>query len=365
VPARQGELPIYLNGLGTVTPFNLVTVRARVTGEIVNVAFTEGQDVKKDDLLIEIDPRPFQVELQQAEGQLGKDQALLNNAKKDLERYQSAGASVAQQQIDLATSQVRQYEAAVKSDQAGINNAKLNLTYSRVTAPISGRIGLRKVDVGNMVMANDANGFATITQLQPIAVVFSISQDDAVPVVQKEHGGIGLTVDAFDRGFTNLLAQGKVSAVDNQIDPSTGTLKIKATFENKDNSLFPNQFVNARLLVETLQGKTIVPAAAIQHGPDGDFVYVVKQDQTVEVRPVKVGPTTDDRTAVDDGLKPGETVVTDGVDKLQPGAKVAVREGGRRGASSRPTTAPKALADADSLAPAQKGPPSKTTPENH
>jgi multidrug efflux system membrane fusion protein len=230
----------------------------------------------------------------------------------------------------------------VQSDQAGINSAKLNITYCKITSPIGGRIGLRKVDIGNMIQANDPNGLAVITQLHPISVVFSISQDDAVPVLKSTNGGIGLAVDAFDRGFLNKLASGIVSALDNQIDPSTGTIKIKATFQNQDNSLFPSQFVNARLLVRTLKDATLIPAAAVQRGPDNQFVYVVKQDQTVEVRPVTLGPTTDDTTAVEEGLKPGEVVVTDGVDKLQPGAKVAVREGGRRGATTKPgaTTAP-------------------------
>jgi multidrug efflux system membrane fusion protein len=349
--AHEGDLPIYLNGLGTVTPFNLVTVRSRVEGQIMQIAFQEGQDVKENDLLVQIDQRPYQVQLEQAEGQLGRDQAALNNAKVDLERYKSAGTSVSQQVLDTAEATVRQDEAIVQSDQAGIDNAKLNITYCTITAPITGRIGLRKVDLGNMIAANDPNGIAVITQLQPIAVIFSISQDDATPVLRKPNGGVGLQVTIFDSSLTTQLATGFVSAIDNQIDPTTGTVKIKATVENKDRILYPNEFVNARLLVDTVKNATLIPAAAVQRGPDNQFAYVVKKDQTVEVRPLKLGQTsevttndvTQEMTAVAEGLSPGEVVVTDGVDKLQPGAKVAVRErgaGGGRGASTMPSTQP-------------------------
>ncbi len=337
--SKKGDLPLYLTGLGTVTPFNLVTVNSRVEGQIINVAFTEGQDVKQGDLLVEIDPRPFQVQLEQAEGQLGRDEALLANAKDDLVRYQSAGVSVAQQQIDTAAATVRQDEAIVKSDEGGIDSAKLELTYCRITAPISGRIGLRKVDVGNIVQANDPNGIAVIAQLQPIAVQFGISQNDAPSVLRSKTSGIGMHVDAFDLGFNHQLAAGTITALENQIDPTNGTLRLKASFANTDYSLYPNQMVNPRLLVNTLKDATLVPAAAVQHGPDGEFVYVVKQDQTVEVRPVTTGPTTDDLTAINNGVKPGEIVVTDGVDKLQPGSKVAVREGGKRASATQPGAA--------------------------
>ena len=349
--AAQGDLPIYLHGLGTVTPFNLVTIRSRVEGQIMKIGFIEGQDVKEGDVLVQIDPRPYEVQLEQAEGQLGRDQAILNNAKVDLERYRSAGASVAQQQLDTAEAAVRQDEAIVQSDQAGINSAKLNITYCTITAPITGRIGLRKVDLGNMVEPNDVNGLAVITQLQPIAVIFSISQDDATPVLRKPGGGVGLQVTVFDSGLTNPLATGVVSALDNQIDLTTGTVKIKASVENKDHVLYPNEFVNARLLVDTIHNATLIPAAGVQRGPDNQFAYVVKKDQTVEVRPLKLGQTSEigagetaqELTAIADGLSPGEVVVTDGVDKLQPGSKVAVREGGAgggHGSSTQPSTRP-------------------------
>ena len=292
----------------------------------MRIDFTEGQDVKENDLLFEIDPRPFEVALEQAEGQLGRDQAALNNAQVDLTRYQSAGASVAQQQLDTAMATVREDEAIVKSDQAGIDSAKLNLVYCKITSPIDGRIGLKMVDVGNMVQANDTTGLAVITQLKPITVVFSISQDDAAPVLRRADGGVGLAVDAFDSSFTTQLATGTISAIDNQFNPSTDTIQMKATFKNDDHALFPSQFVNARLLVDTLHQATLVPAAAVQRGPDNQFVYRVKPDQSVEVRPVKIGQTTDDTTSIDDGVQPGDVVVTDGVDKLQPGSKVAVRE---------------------------------------
>ncbi len=328
--ARTGDLGVFLSGLGTVTPLRVVTVRSRVDGELMSVAYREGQLVHAGDLLAQIDPRPFQVQLLQADGQLAKDEAALANAKVDLERYKIliTEDSIPRQQLDTQLATVKQDEAAIKSDQAQIESAKLNLTYSRITAPITGVVGLRLVDPGNIVHAADASGLLVIAQQQPIAVVFSIPADRLQPVLQQTRAGRQLVVEAWDRDLQKQLATGSLLAIDNQIDQTTGTVRIKATFPNADSALYPNQFVNARLLVDTLRQTVIIPTVAIQRSPQATFVYVVKADNTVEMRNVDVQLTEGDDTSLRQGVASGEVVVTDGVDKLQPGTLVSLASQG-------------------------------------
>jgi membrane fusion protein, multidrug efflux system len=323
-PAEQRDFPVYLSGLGSVQASNTVSLKSRVDGQIVQIAFREGQFVKQGDLLLVIDPRPYQVQLEQSEAALARDQAQLKNAQLDYDRYQGLFKEgvISQQQYDAQRALVGQLEGTIKADQAAIDNAKLQLVYTRVTAPVNGRIGLRLVDIGNMVHATDTNPLLVVTQLQPIAVVFTLPED-SLPTVTKHMKNGALEVDAYSRDDTTQLATGKLLTMDNQIDPTTGTGKLKAMFENVDNALFPNQFVNARLLLETRKGVTVVPAAAIQRGPQGStFTYVVKPDKTVEVRQVKVTLTQGNTSVVASGVAPGEQVVTDGQDKLQAGSRV-------------------------------------------
>src|ERR1700730_684474 len=335
--AQHGDVPIYFTGLGTVTAFNTVTVHSRVDGQLVSVAFKEGQFVHQGDVLAQIDPRPFQVILEQAEGQLAKDQAQRKDAETNLERYKLLYGEgvIAKQQMDTQQSQVGQFDGAIQTDQATINSAKLQLSYSHVTAPISGRIGLRLVDAGNMVHASDPGGLVVITQLQPISVIFSLPQDQLPQVATKLRVGGQLAVDAFDRDNTAKITSGTLTSIDNQIDTTTVTYKLKATFTNGDNVLFPNQFVNVHLLVDTKRNLTIVPTAAIQRGPQGAYVYAVDSTNVVKIHNVTIAQTANDSVGLSDGVNPGEVVVIDGQDKLQEGSKVnPSRRGnnGRRGA---------------------------------
>jgi multidrug efflux system membrane fusion protein len=331
---RKADLDLYLNGLGTVTAFYTVTLRSRVDGELMKVLFSEGQMVDEGNLLAQIDQRPFQVQLTQAQGTLLKDEAALQVNQLNLDRYKQLQQvhQVTQQQVDEQVALVKQSQGAIESDKAMIDNAKLQMTYARITAPISGRIGLRMVDPGNMVHANDVTGMAVITQLQPIALIFTIPQDDITEVQRKVNAGQSLVVEAWDRDFKDKLATGTLLAVDNQVDATTGTVKLKAVFKNEDKLLFPNQFVNARLLISRLPDAILVPSAGVQRGPNSTFSYVVKPDNTVEMRTVVIGPTEGDQTAIESGLMPGDVVVTDGVDKLQSGTTVEIR--------NTPTTTP-------------------------
>jgi multidrug efflux system membrane fusion protein len=324
--ARMGDIPIYLTGLGTVVPSRMVTVRSRVDGELVRVAFTEGQHVKEGELLAQIDPRPFQVQLDQAEGQLIRDQALLANARIDVERYRTLYKqdSIAQQQVDTQVALVQQYEGTVRADKAQLDNARLQLSYARITAPISGRLGLRLVDPGNIVHAADANGVVVITEIQPITVIFTLPQDSLQALLQRLKGNARLPVEAWDRAWRNTLASGELASLDNQIDVTTGTVRLRARFANADLALFPNQFVNARMLLDTRSGVVTIPSAALQRGSQGSFVYVIKDDGTASVRPVKLGPGEGERVAVESGVAAGERVVTDGLDRLREGARVQV-----------------------------------------
>jgi membrane fusion protein, multidrug efflux system len=325
--ARTGDLPVYFTGLGTVTAFYTVTVHTRVDGEIMTVYFKEGQFVNKGEALVEIDPRPYQVQLEQAEGQLAKDEAAFKDANLDFNRYTTLAAEgvIPKQQLDTQTSVMNQAQGAIKSDQAAIDSAKLQLVYCHVTAPISGRIGLRLVDPGNVVHATDTTGLIVITQLQPIAVIFTLPQDELPEVYKELRAHDRLPVDAYDRDDTTKITSGFLQTMDNQIDTTTGTYKLKAVFNNQDNALFPNQFVNIHLLVDTEHNVTIIPAAAVQRGPNGTYVYVVNQNNVVNVRAVKAGMSTGNVIAIDSGVQPGEQVVTDGLDKLSDGSTIVAR----------------------------------------
>jgi len=325
-PVTQQDMPVYLVGLGSVTAFYTANIKSRVDGQIMRVNFQEGQTVKEGDLLIVIDPRPYQVQLEQMQAQLFKDQASLRDARLNFDRYTTLipSGSIAQQQVDTQKSTVDQLDGQVRTDQAQIDNAKLQLVYCNITAPFTGRVGLRQVDPGNIVHAADTNPMLILTQLQPIAVIFTLPEDQ-LPTVAQHMKNSTLLVEAYSRDNQSKLATGKLQTIDNQIDQTTGTAKLKAVFDNKDNQLWPNQFVNANLLLETQKKSTVLPTAAILRGPQGTFVYLVKPDKTVEARSVKIALTQGNTTAIASGVKPGDTVVTDGQDKLQTGSKIEAR----------------------------------------
>jgi len=334
-----GEIPIVKSALGTVTPLATVTVHTQIAGTLMSIGFTEGQHVKKGDFLAQVDPRPYEIQLQQAQGTLSKDQALLTQARLDLNRYKTllAQDSVARQTYDDQVSLVDQYKGTVTADQASVNTYKLDLTYAHITAPVSGRVGLRQVDVGNYVQTSDTDGIVIITQEQPMSVIFTLPEDDLRAVIAgtatAATNGTKLSASAYDRTNTTQIAVGALATVDNQIDTTTGTVKLRALFDNKDEQLFPNQFVNVRLLVDVLRNAVIVPSAAIQTGSIGTFVYVAKPDNTVTVRKITAGPVDGERTAVLQGLSAGETVVTDGVDRLREGSKITIPAAAASGAS--------------------------------
>jgi len=354
-PAVTGDIDITINALGTVTSLATVTIRSQISGYLTRVAYTEGQAVRKGDLLAEIDSRPYQLALQNAEGALARDQAMLQSSELDLKRYQelSKTNAIPRQQLDQQTALVAQNRGNVLSDQAQIETQKLNIAYCHIIAPITGRVGLRLVDPGNYVTAGDATGVVVLTQLQPISVIFPVAEDNVPQIVKRLRTGASLPATAFDRAGTAKLGTGELKTLDNQIDTTTGTLKLRAVFANEDEGLFPNQFVNIQLLVDVLHDATVVPTSAIQRGAPGTFVYLVNADNTVAVKPVTLGAANGERVAIQSGLSPGDRVVIDGADKLRNGAKVVPRDPNSGAAGA----APAAAAPATGSAPAGDAPP--------
>ncbi|WP_448207739.1 efflux RND transporter periplasmic adaptor subunit [Azospirillum sp. sgz302134] len=330
--AGREDVPIWLDGIGTVQAFNSVVVRVRVDGELQQVAFTEGQTVKAGDVLARIDPRPLQAQLAQAEAKKAQDEAQLANARRDLDRNLNLREYASKQQVDTQRAQVAQFEAQVRADQAAIETVQVQLNYTTITAPIGGRIGIRGVDQGNMLRAGDSNGLVTITQVQPIAVLFTLPEQDLPAVLNAQAAG-AVKVVALDRAGRAPLGEGTLSVVDNQIDPGTATVKLKATFPNDPQKLWPGQFVNVRLLAATRKDGTVVPATVVQRGPQGTYAYMIKEDQTVEQRPIKVARTEGGKALIDEGLKPGDRVVVDGQYRLQPGSRVNASEAAPNGAA--------------------------------
>jgi multidrug efflux system membrane fusion protein len=358
--AATGDIDVTLNALGTVTSLATVTIRSQISGYLVKVAYQEGQIVKKGDLLAEIDSRSYELALAQAQGTLERDRALLATAQLDLKRYQDLAKTnaIPRQQLDTQASLVSQYQANIISDQAQIDNAKLNIAYCHIVAPISGRVGLRLIDQGNYVTAGDPTGLVVITQLQPISVIFTTPEDN-LPAIQKRlRAGATLPVTAFDRTGATKLSAGALKTIDNQIDTTTGTVKLRAEFTNEDDSLFPNQFVNVQLLVDVQHDVTIIPTSAVQRGAPGTFVYLINPDSAVAVKPVTLGVGSGERIAVISGLSPGDRVVIDGADKLRNGAKVTVRESAAApaAAAASPAGAPASVAPASGEAPPAAAP---------